>query len=392
VTISSGPLRDIHFIRDASEMTQRRRQLPMVEAPCLSGRILCAEDNEVNRRLVDLLVSRTGAEIVHVSNGAEALEAVSREAFDLVLMDIQMPLMNGRDATRAIREAGFNLPVVALTANVMAEDIQDYRDAGCDDYLAKPIDKRRFYELLARYLQVEDDGRAPRESQARFHGTVLVAEDNDDNRRLVERMLQRLGLDVIAVESGRTAVQRALSNSVQLVLMDSHMPEMDGPDATRMLRQTGFQRPIVAFTAGDQQEIDALREAGCDGVLHKPINDRQLVCLLRRHLPSRAPEAPVDDEQDEAIQALIRQFVEGLPARLERMKRALGQDDWETLRQEAHQIKGTAGAMGYPLMTEKAGDLERALKNNDEVAAKRLFPALERLMDDAIRRREAPDT
>ncbi|OZB07493.1 MAG: histidine kinase, partial [Marinobacter sp. 34-60-7] len=86
VAISTGDLSGVHFLRDASEFSQRRRSLPMIMAPRLAGRILCAEDNDVNRRLVSLLVDRTGAELVHVHNGAEALERGVREAFDLILM------------------------------------------------------------------------------------------------------------------------------------------------------------------------------------------------------------------------------------------------------------------------------------------------------------------
>ncbi|WP_236744499.1 response regulator [Marinobacter similis] len=167
LSIRTGALANVYFLRDASELSQRRRSIPMVLAPRLTGRILCAEDNETNRRLVSLLVARTGAELVHVGNGAEALELALRDYFDLILMDIQMPVMNGRDATAALREAGVNTPVIALTANVMAEDIADYRLAGCNEHLAKPIDKQRFYEALARYLEfspepVEPPARASR--------------------------------------------------------------------------------------------------------------------------------------------------------------------------------------------------------------------------------------
>lgn len=79
LSIATGPLEDVHFLRDASELSQRRRSIPMVLAPRLSGRILLAEDNDVNRRLVSLLVGRTGAELVHVGNGAEALDLALRE-------------------------------------------------------------------------------------------------------------------------------------------------------------------------------------------------------------------------------------------------------------------------------------------------------------------------
>ncbi len=359
LSIRTGALDQVHFLRDASELSQRRRSIPMVVAPRLHGRILCAEDNETNRRLVSLLVGRTGAELVHVGNGAEALDLALREDFDLILMDIQMPVMNGRDATAALREAGVNTPVIALTANVMAEDIADYRLAGCNEHLAKPIDKRRFYEVLGRYLQVRTETE---EAPARnFSGRVLVAEDNDDNRRLVERMLTRAGVEVLAVASGEDAVRRALSESIQLVLMDSHMPGMDGVAATRLLRQTGFRRPILAFTAGDQKETDALLAAGCDGVLDKPIDHSHLQAALDRFLKPQAGRQARYDEDDE-IEHLVPQFLEGLVGRRSRMQAAWADADASTLRSEAHQIKGTAGAMGYPLMTRQAGELEALLK------------------------------
>lgn len=386
VTIDSGPLDDVHLIRDASEMTQRRRALPMLQAPRLSGRILCAEDNEVNRKLVDLLITRTGAEVVHAGNGAEALDLANRERFDLILMDIQMPVMNGRDATRAIRDAGINTPIVALTANVMAEDIQDYREAGCDDYLAKPIDKRRFYETLGRHLTVESDSRA--QPSRSFSGTVLVAEDNPDNCRLVERLLKRYGMDVMTVETGSEAVQKAMSETVHLILMDSHMPEMDGPEATRMLRQTGFRRPIVAFTAGDETEIDELQKAGCDGVLHKPIDSGQLQVLLQKYCGKALENTPEETPAaDPDIQALVDQFLDGMPERMRTMREAIDGEDWLTLQRQVHQIKGTAGSMGYPLITEKAADVERALKNQDVDQAVNLYPEFERLIQQALANR-----
>ncbi|WP_100639325.1 response regulator [Marinobacter salexigens] len=360
LSIHTGALDQVDFLRNASELNLRRRSIPATVAPRLSGRILCAEDNDVNRRLVSLLVDRTGAELVHVSNGAEALEMAINELFDLILMDIQMPVMNGRDATVALREAGVNTPVIALTANVMAEDIADYRLAGCNEHLAKPIDKQRFYEVLAHYLQVESSAAEAPVQQ--YHGRVLVAEDSAENQQLVERMLTRLGLEVVSVSTGDEAVRKALSGPVQLVLMDRYMPEMDGVEATRLLRQAGFRRPIIAFTAGNQQETDALREAGCDGVLEKPIDERRLRALLGRFLD---PEPPEDVEEDDAMRRLVARFLAGLVERQERMKQALAGRDLNLLATEAHQIKGTAGTMGFPEMTLQAGIVEALAKAAD---------------------------
>ncbi|MGC8119719.1 response regulator [Marinobacter sp. VGCF2001] len=381
VCISTGDLSGVHFLRDASEFSQRRRAIAMVVAPRLSGRILCAEDNDVNRRLVSLLVGRTGADLVHVGNGAEALELASREHFDLILMDIQMPVMNGRDATLALREAGVNTPIVALTANVMAEDIAEYRLAGCNDHLAKPIDKQRFYELLARYLTLSAEDTVG--AGHRYSGKVLVAEDNDDNRGLVERMLRRTGAEPLAVTNGEEAVRRALSETVKLVLMDRHMPGMDGVAATRLLRQAGFRRPIIAFTAGDEAENEALLDAGCDGVLNKPIDRAHLQALLDRYVPveQALPEVAEDD-----IGALASRFLDGLAQRKQRMVTALAEGNMQQLQSESHQIKGTAGAVGYPMMTEQAGVLERCVRTNpaDNETIGQELTALATMIDRAL--------
>jgi len=369
-TISTGPLNDCHFLRDASEFIERRRAIPMVAAPALKGRILCAEDNELNQRLVTLLVERTGAELVHVPNGAEALERATKEAFDLILMDIQMPIMNGRDATLALREAGVNTPIVALTANVMTEDIAEYRKAGCNGYLAKPIDKQEFYQTLAKYL-----GHDAEPAPTLYNGRVLVVEDNDDNRRLVERMLKRIGADPVLAANGEEAVRTALADTVHLVLMDRFLPGMDGVEATRLLRQTGFRRPIIAFTGGDQSETDALLSAGCDGVLRKPIDHTHLQALLDRYL-SRG----TDDANDEDIGYLSSRFLAGLADRQQRMNDALARHDLASLQLENHQIKGTAGAMGYPLLTEQAAVLERHIRS-DMPDWQRIHAGLEKLND-----------
>ncbi|MDO6441876.1 7TM diverse intracellular signaling domain-containing protein [Marinobacter sp. 2_MG-2023] len=359
LSIRTGALNDVHFLQDASELSRRRRSIPVVVAPRLSGRILCAEDNDVNRRLVSLLVGRTGAELVHVGNGAEALEVAVREPFDLILMDIQMPVMNGRDATAALREAGVNTPVIALTANVMSEDIADYRLAGCNEHLAKPIDKQRFYQVLARYLKVQPGSVGEPDQQ--YHGCVLVAEANEERRHLVVRMLKPMGPDVIAVASGAEAVRKALSESVQLVLLGRYMPEMNRVDATQLLRQAGFRYPVIAVGAADQQEINVLREAGCDEVLDEALDEQRLHTLLERFLTyvPRSEETVYDDEE---IARLATRFLSGLGGRWQRMSLALASGDQATLETETHQIKGSAGAMGYPAMTRQAGIVEALVK------------------------------
>jgi signal transduction histidine kinase/AmiR/NasT family two-component response regulator len=120
--------------------------------PALAGSVLLAEDGPQNQRLIAALVEATGAHITVVGDGEKAVEQALGGDFDLVLMDIQMPVMDGTEATTLLREAGYGGPIVALTANVARRDVALYRAAGCTDCLAKPIDKLRLYEVLEIHL------------------------------------------------------------------------------------------------------------------------------------------------------------------------------------------------------------------------------------------------
>jgi CheY-like chemotaxis protein len=109
----------------------------------------------VNQRVAALLLQREGHRVVLVSNGIEALEASARQPFDLILMDVQMPLMNGYEATRIIREreerSSQHTPIVALTAHAMKGDKETCVGAGMDAYLSKPIQSRELREVLGRW-------------------------------------------------------------------------------------------------------------------------------------------------------------------------------------------------------------------------------------------------
>jgi CheY-like chemotaxis protein len=143
----------------------------------VSLKILVAEDNPVNQKLAVRLLEKRGHKIAVANNGREALAAMHADAFDLVLMDIQMPEMDGFEATAAIRESerstGKHQPIIALTAHAMKRDAQRCLDAGMDGYLAKPIQGEELYALLERYAESSAPAQPPVSDRERDHAADL---------------------------------------------------------------------------------------------------------------------------------------------------------------------------------------------------------------------------
>ncbi|MBN1123725.1 MAG: DUF3365 domain-containing protein [Sedimentisphaerales bacterium] len=123
----------------------------------LAGRVLIAEDNPANQKLMQVLLERIGLEVVIVADGVQAMEKAEQGHFDLILMDMQMPEVNGYEATKKLRVQGIATPIIAVTAHAMRGDADKCFRAGCNEYLAKPIQRNELYDLLYKYLSPVSD-------------------------------------------------------------------------------------------------------------------------------------------------------------------------------------------------------------------------------------------
>jgi signal transduction histidine kinase/CheY-like chemotaxis protein/HPt (histidine-containing phosphotransfer) domain-containing protein len=211
------------------EFTQRLRAIVtrdlIVEEHHRRGRtVLLVEDNPVNQRVAQLFLERLGCDVVLAADGAEALARLEEQRVDLVLMDVQMPVMDGLTATRRIREGGRGLPVVGLTANAMAEQVQECREAGMDDVIAKPLERGRLEAVLEKYAppvgtrtgrhvvrpaaSERTTAEKPEIALARFREVTMG--DDALARGLVETFVASIGRNVQDIEGGISRGDREL--------------------------------------------------------------------------------------------------------------------------------------------------------------------------------------
>ncbi len=213
---------------------------------------------------------------------------------------------------------------------------------------------------------------------------ILLAEDGVDNQNLIRAILGKAGAEVEIAENGRVATERAEAATFDVILMDMNMPEMDGYEATRLLRDRGYRRPILALTAnamaGDNQQCLA---AGCDDHLTKPIDRAQLIQSIARYarkgdvsvVPPVESGKEVETGEGDAIVSeyaddpdmteIMGEFVMGLGGHVSAMRRALTRGEYDELRRQAHTLKGAGGGYGYPGLTTAAAALESAAKAED---------------------------
>ena len=153
-TIATGPLEGVRLLQHpAADILPNEHSGPAPACGRLNGqKILVVDDGDTNRKLIRLVLSRAGAEVVMAENGLEAVEATRQHDFDMILMDMQMPVMDGYTATGRLRDDGYDRPIVALTAHAMRGDAERCLSAGCSDYLTKPINPEKLLEKISAIL------------------------------------------------------------------------------------------------------------------------------------------------------------------------------------------------------------------------------------------------
>lgn len=275
------------------------RESPVEESPdrdadisVLEDRnILIVDDNETNREIMIRYLDSAGVDCDAVPDGPEALEAIKSDGYDAILLDKRMPRMDGFEVLDNLPEAYHPQSIVMLTSDDLDTDRREARDRDLGAYFVKPISRIKLLETVADIIDTQTK-RSGRESagagetvreDVSLGGTVLLVEDNANNRLVVTSYLSEYNLTIDNAENGLEALKKMKNESYDLVLMDLEMPEMDGYEATSSFRDWELEhrddhQAIVALTA---HALDGAREeaieAGCDDYLAKPVEKDTLI-------------------------------------------------------------------------------------------------------------------
>ncbi len=380
-------------------------------------RAIILDDNQTNREIYTEALTNWGLRPCAFERGADAIEALRQanddDPYKIMILDMQMPEMDGLMVAEAITsDQQINTPTIVMltsmyhTAN--AEDLQSISITSC---LQKPVRLSTLHDALAKYISgnITTDSNETNNEQDDMGvlrgARALVAEDNSVNQMVISELLKAAGISVTVVSNGAQAVTEVVSDAYDFVLMDCSMPEMDGFEATRWIREQeksdrdGRRIPIIALTAnairGDRERCI---DAGMDDYLTKPINARRLYKTLSiwvqkmarvsddtnsmtetigDALPTttepRSSTRPVID-YDAALErcagshqvlAMVLEEFAAFTTNIEQEFDTLVKSmRFEELARQAHSLKGASGNIGAEALSAKAFTLEEAAKKS----------------------------
>lgn len=399
----------------------------------LSGmRVLIVDDNATNRMVFQEMISSWGLLPFTAEGGREALSKIraaseAGEPYRLLLLDLQMPGMDGFEVAERVKESalGKDVEIILLTSMGEKGDAARCKEVGISAYLLKPVRQSELLDaiMLAMGHAGEDKTAVitrDRVIKARRKLEILLAEDNPVNQLVAATMLEKRGHRVTVVSDGKAAVASFESGHFDLIVMDVQMPEMDGFEATKAIReregQEGGHIPIVAMTAhamkGDRERCI---DAGMDGYVSKPIKAGELFGVIEEigpgtrevakkgtPVPSAKAGEPLDKNVFDVSEALDivggdREFLkeigamllEGLPDATAPIREGIHNADADALEKAAHSLKGSVGNFAAKRAFDAAYRLEVMGRDGDLGKADSAFTELEeelRRLEDAMKR------
>lgn len=390
--------------------------------------VLVVDDNATNLRILKEIFANWRLKPTLADGGKSALQAAAAasengQPFQLAILDCMMPEMDGFELAERLREefSDDQLKLIILSSSSSGEDLRRCQDIGISRYLTKPVVQSELLETILQVMQKTSPTSIRRREELPDCPPlrVLVAEDGLANQHVAIGMLRAAGHSPVVVGDGREAVARMKSEPFDMILMDMHMPVMDGIDATRSIRThervTGGHIPIIALTAAAMKEdAEACAQAGMDGYLTKPIHQRRLQEMMARFAPATSvlsgsvptttvgpsdrastdtthrgvvsprPMDPITtspssiDLQAAAgrvpggirgVHRLAEVFITECTELMKVLNESIPDGDPVLVARSAHTLKGSAGLFFAEAVAKTAVEIESKAKNNDLAGA-----------------------
>jgi CheY-like chemotaxis protein len=388
-------------------------------------KVLVVDDNESSRMMITEMLEKFSCESVAIAEGSECVPALlsaqqNEDPFQIVLLDWRMPPPDGIAVARLIRdeEAIADTPIVLMTAFGSSKEIEEVGSGLVDAFLLKPIKQSSLFDTIISLFACGEqggtfsEGLISRESIGReaVRGSrLLLVEDNYINQQVALEILASAGIEVVVVDNGIEGVKAVEQGHFDAVLMDIQMPEMDGFEATKIIRKNkrSGQLPIIAMTAnamkGDREKCIA---AGMNDYISKPIDTTQLFTCLRTWIKTPGKAAEREDLSEDRqtrlpdslpginlsecmsrlggnralIVTLLKDFLAKNKNSIKDIQNHLDAGDYETAERLAHTLKGVSGNIGAERVFENAKELNNAIRGRTT----QLLPALLEATDEAI--------
>ncbi len=395
--IDTGPLDPSTFlsperILETLVVTEEDNQTEWVFPP---SKLLVIDDAAENRELLSLVLTDLGLEVDLAENGAIGVDMVAANHYDLILSDIQMPVMDGYEAARAMRDSGVEQPIIALTANAMKGYEEVILQAGFSHYMTKPIDIDALTRLLAKLLNGKPGAVKP-DSAASEQPSVALTDKVDTDAITTEASDTSLPLIYSKLGDSLTlgpVVEKFIVKlHEQLPLMEAARQRQDFKELAASAHWLKGSGGTVGFTELSvpakllEDNAKASNEASLE---HDLQTIREIASRLRGGVPSAteleekpspginsattgstASEIEVVESslllRDSSFRPIVVKFLPRLKEKLDAMDVALRDMDYEELAQLAHWLKGSGGTVGFDIFTEPSAEMETSAHNKDE--------------------------
>jgi CheY-like chemotaxis protein len=347
-------------------------------------RVLLVDDNATNRKILHYQVGSWGMRDSTASSGPGALNVLRRGAangdpFTIVILDAHMPELSGLQVVRLIRAdpAIADVKIVLLTSLSLG-DLDDETRHGVDACITKPVKQSQLFENLCAVVGIRaKTSNGAEVAQERLltpapdkQLRILLAEDNEVNQRVALYQLRMLEHHVDLATNGVETLKLFEKNEYDVVLMDIHMPELDGYEATAEIRRregAGKHTRIIAMTANAlPEDREKCLAAGMDDYLAKPVQPKALLLALERCTSGSDPIPPATNLQSlldsgigDLVPQLISIFLESAPLDIQKASIALRDADPAGLANAAHSLKGSCSNFGATRMHELCQQLEK---------------------------------